>query len=346
MSLHQGFWEMTAVCNGSCKHCYLGSGYRDPKELDFVGKIDVLKKFYELGIKNLVILGGEPTILPYSYEIFRVASEFPNVWVQTNGYVIEKEYFDFPFHWDFSLESANENENDFIRGIGAFERTVKNIYKASIIWGKNITIRTTLTNKTNISEMCELALRLRTNLLFMRFMPMGRGKSIEELVPTTEKMVEAYLTVFNYFSAFKKINRKVEILDPQFAFFTRWNAQYVKYFKNDKTACPAGRHRILVDHRGNYYPCNFFLKKLGNFLKDDIEKIKSKCQKFYEKWNKIGFEKSVENCPFRNVCSGGCKAMIYLTNKACYNCPVPIILEKHKDKVLKLTEFPIKLGGV
>ncbi|MCD6446108.1 SPASM domain-containing protein, partial [Candidatus Bathyarchaeota archaeon] len=137
----------------------------------------------------------------------------------------------------------------------------------------------------------------------------------------------------------------VEIMDPQFAILTRWDAKHVSYFKKDRTACPALRHRIMVDHRGYYHPCNFYLKKLGNFLKDDIEKIKKKTAKMYERLNKEMNEK-VGECPFKDLCSGGCKALYILTGKVCYNCPIPILIEKHGEELKKYTEIPIeRIGG-
>jgi len=329
-------------------NCMYSSGYRDKRELDLDSKFEVMEKMYEMGITNLVILGGEPTILPYFYKILSASVQiFPKVVVQTNGYVMEDEYFNFPAEWVVSLESDRQEENDWIRGEGAFERTIKNLYKFSVIKGKEITIRATLTQKTDVEAMCKLALKLKTNLLFMRFMPMGRGSVIKELVPTEEKMVETYLTLLRYKREFNSIKRKIEILDPQYAFLVRWNARYIKYFEKDKTACPAARHRILIDHRGNYYPCNFLLKKLGNILKDDIEKINERCKKFYEEWNSFGFRHSRRDCPFRRICSGGCKAMMFLTNKACFNCPIPKLISEHKSELLKTTDLTQEvIGGV
>ena len=54
------FWNLTYACNFSCGICFTDSGAAHPRELDTREALDLVRKFHEAGVQDVLISGGEP----------------------------------------------------------------------------------------------------------------------------------------------------------------------------------------------------------------------------------------------------------------------------------------------
>lgn len=62
------FWELTARCSNQCLHCRVGE---DREELDGAELLDIASQLIALGVRRVVLTGGEPILHPAWVEIAR-----------------------------------------------------------------------------------------------------------------------------------------------------------------------------------------------------------------------------------------------------------------------------------
>jgi MoaA/NifB/PqqE/SkfB family radical SAM enzyme len=135
----------TMKCNLRCKGCYtLGYGLKPELEFDLVDRI--LHECEELGIYFVTILGGEPLMYPY---LFDIIEDHTDIFFQiyTNGTLMTKEKAQ---HFGelgnvavvISIE-GDENETDRWRGKGVYKKIVKafkHLGQAQVLIGTSATV--------------------------------------------------------------------------------------------------------------------------------------------------------------------------------------------------------------
>lgn len=132
------FFHILTRCNLTCRHCYINPGQHGSNTLP----LSVIKSW--LGLfsqdatrKNLIFLGGEPTLhpdLPAAVKHGR-ALGYGSITVDTNGYlfndVLSKLTPGEVDCFSFSLDGATRETNDRIRGLGSFEACTAGIRQAN-----------------------------------------------------------------------------------------------------------------------------------------------------------------------------------------------------------------------
>ena len=78
-------------CNGRCKWCIDKHGYR-PK--DFATPYEICQAALESGAKNVILLGGEPTLYPHLQELIDnlTGAADINVFITTNGSTLDESF--------------------------------------------------------------------------------------------------------------------------------------------------------------------------------------------------------------------------------------------------------------
>ncbi len=132
------FFHILTKCNLKCRHCYINPGQHGKNTLPLSVITAWLEAFAQnSNSKNLIFLGGEPTLhpdLPAAVEYARTLG-FGSITIDTNGYLFhdilskvkpgEVDYF------SFSLDGAIRETNDRIRGEGSFDACIAGIRKAN-----------------------------------------------------------------------------------------------------------------------------------------------------------------------------------------------------------------------
>ena len=167
------FFHILTKCNLKCRHCYINPGQHGKDTLPLPVITAWLKLFaQDSNAKNLIFLGGEPTLhpdLPAAIQSARTLG-FGSITIDTNGYLFhdilsrvkpgEVDYF------SFSLDGATPGTNDRIRGAGSFDACTAGIRKAN---SKGFTTSLIYTvSNANIHEV-ELLPPLLQNLGIDRF---------------------------------------------------------------------------------------------------------------------------------------------------------------------------------
>jgi len=136
--------DVTDNCNLRCKHCYHFHGKEDFKteELSLFVWEKRFAGLYKLGIRSILLVGGEPAL---RLDVLMLADRiFPFVYVITNGTIKIPEEFNHRLY--VSIDGTQET-NDQLRGAGVFSRVMEN-YSGD----KRAVINMTLT-RDNYSEL-------------------------------------------------------------------------------------------------------------------------------------------------------------------------------------------------
>ena len=115
--------DVTDNCNLRCKHCYhfLGKNDFQTQELSVNIWEKRLNELYKSGIRNVLLVGGEPAL---RIDVLLVADKvFPLVSVITNGTTKIPEEFNNRL---FVSIDGSQKTNDSIRGKGVFSKVMKN----------------------------------------------------------------------------------------------------------------------------------------------------------------------------------------------------------------------------
>ena len=139
--------DVTDNCNLRCKHCYHFQGKDDFKTQEL--SIDVWERrfneLYKSGIRNILLVGGEPAL---RNDVLMLADKiFPFVYVITNGTIKIPEKFNHRLY--VSLDGSRKT-NDSIRGKDVFSKVMKN-YSGD----KRVVINMTI-QKDNYKELEEI----------------------------------------------------------------------------------------------------------------------------------------------------------------------------------------------
>ena len=152
------FFHILTQCNLKCRHCYINPAQHGQNTLP-LSTIQVwLEPFSEnSNTKNLIFLGGEPTLHPDLPAAIRHARKlgFGSITVDTNGYlfhdILGKVDPDEVDTFSFSLDGATQQTNDRIRGEGSFDTCIAGIRKA-VLKGFNTSLIYTV-SRGNIAEL-------------------------------------------------------------------------------------------------------------------------------------------------------------------------------------------------
>ena len=152
------FFHILTQCNLKCRHCYINPEQHGQNSLPLETIQAWLGAFSENSYtKNLIFLGGEPTLHPDLPDAISFARKlgFGSITVDTNGYlfhdILEKVHPGEVDIFSFSLDGATRATNDRIRGQGSFDACVAGIRKA-VSKGFNTSLIYTVSS-ANINEL-------------------------------------------------------------------------------------------------------------------------------------------------------------------------------------------------
>ena len=131
------FFHILTKCNLKCRHCYINPAQHGKNTLP----LPTIKAWLEAfsnnsNSKNLIFLGGEPTLHPELAGAVKHARRlgFGSITIDTNGYLfgdilskltpVDVDYF------SFSLDGATRETNDRIRGEGSYDTCLEGIRRA------------------------------------------------------------------------------------------------------------------------------------------------------------------------------------------------------------------------
>jgi len=307
---------VTQACNLDCHHCSLGEASISKNfRKDIFCKI--VEELGSLGVKSLLISGGEPLLRSDLFDMISFASQRLNVSLSTNGTLIgEKEARKLRkasvAEIAISLDGLSARTHDDLRGKGNFQKTLKGIDSLmSEGLGEKINLHFCLTRR-NINEAIDfpkfaesLGIQKVTYLSMKR---LGKAYDIwNDLKPDQEAHLRFLLKLYETFFA---QGFPVEVNSPLSGF-----RPLIKP-RDRVSTCPFGT-QLIVDVKGDIYPCPgmFFPDYcLGSVFEMSIEEAmrSPKFEALKDEYRaRIERIDKCRSCTWRNLCRGGCTGSVY-----------------------------------
>lgn len=184
---------INTACNLRCRHCYVGTAQLSAG-IEFNAD-DILAILQELGsISRLTLLGGEPLLHTRFEQILVAALETPahERRLTSNltmlGRLPVETIGTLPITICVSLDGYDRRSHDFLRGSGAFERSICNV-RILLAHGADVEITHTVTARTaeSIEEMISLCTTLGVRKLNLHRVTMhGNAADHAELYVPSE----------------------------------------------------------------------------------------------------------------------------------------------------------------
>lgn len=341
----EAYFDYTAVCNKSCSYCYnkkfLGNTTM-PNEM--VKK--VFDSFSELGIMRVHLAGGEPTI---NYEglknyIEYGASKGMRISMATNGSFLNDDKIcnllttNDLISVSISIDSANQEKNDYLRGRGTFDEILSGIkklkeYREQNNDNLNICYKPVYYPKieeNEIKSLIELAISCKIDMI--KFANPERCEDHE---------IGYYgKTRTDYYNAIKKIQNIIEANNYEIKITNATNPYLYDFIIGieENRGCIGAQELITINPDGRITPCLMNHYLLGNIYNYNNLREFLIFSEELKKYKELIRSYSCGDCKIHTSCRGGCQ----VRKKVHYGeiksidplCPKDIVKENHQSKVL------------
>ena len=156
------FFHILTKCNLKCRHCYINPAQHGKNTLPLSTITAWLEAFsHNSNSKNLIFLGGEPTLHPDLATAVKQACRlgFGSITIDTNGYlfgdILSRVTPEEVGYFSFSLDGATRETNDQIRGDGSYDTCLAGIRRAAAAGFTTSLIYTV--SSANIHELAMMA---------------------------------------------------------------------------------------------------------------------------------------------------------------------------------------------
>lgn len=308
--LAEVYIAVTHQCNLSCPYCYADAGEALPHELTSKEIKSIIKDSKELGAKRIVFTGGEPLLRSNLFEMAHYAKEFDlETEFLTNGTLVNQSNIQLISEAfqsvGVSLDGSKAEIHEKLRGEGTFQKTLAGVQLLAES-GLDLSINTVITrlNYRDIPNLAKLAYRFHAQAYQTHpHIPIGRGAhdnlacSFEEL----EEMRQILVATYHTYSKERFVRERIESNHP------------MKQSLREK--CGTGRTEIMIDSRGDLYPCRMLQLpscKAGNVREESLYKLYHTSQ-VLQYCRDIGLNEldACKGCEVENLCAGGCRALHY-----------------------------------
>ncbi len=295
-------WEATAACNLSCSYCRAGATPRpDSDELSTDEAVSFLESIAPLK-PMLILSGGEPLLRPDIFTLSSYAASLGmRVSLASNGTLITQEIAgkiasSGILRVSISLDAAEAEKHDLMRGQGSFERSLQGIgnLRGKVDFQINHTI--TGRNETDVASMFDLAENLGARALHFFFVvATGRGREEDSL---SGERQEEILREIDRVRSERSIEVQVTCA-PQYA-------RLAKPGMGRSGGCLAGKSFVFVSRRGEVYPCGYLPLKVGSIREKNFIEIWESSPELLA-LRERALKGKCGRCGYSSIC-GGCRA--------------------------------------
>jgi len=274
-------WHITNLCNLRCQHCYQDD-FSKKKDLDWAGLkkisdniLTTIKEWDRTACIHLT--GGEPLLKPELFDLLNYLDQSPVVeelGIITNGLLFNRDVVKRLPEFlklkkiKISLDGADAETNDSIRGEGTFDKVIQNIPLIKKENSFEIILMFTVMKRNfrDLPSFIKLCQELSLNgFIIERFIPWGRGRERIEEVLNKEEWKELIKTLLDLFS----IEDENSFL-PYQAFQVGFNGEEPELLG---APCVIGRDGLCIMPDGSVFPCRRFPISIGNLLNDSLKTI-------------------------------------------------------------------------
>lgn len=280
----------TLRCNESCHFCF----NRQLASTDDVTLHDfekILSIMQRLGIHEIDILGGEPTLHPALPRLIdRVVDGGLKATLSSNGTRVSV----------LKALSNSHSEEALRIGLSVNSDTLPEDLHRYILADKPM-LKSIFSTRAKIPKPCKEYLQIPGMDYFLLYRDVLDRRDLPYSAPfylffrETQKLKRTYRSVHSVFCSGFIPDRKT-------------------YPALESVRCPAGTTKLSMLPDGTVYPCYLFFRhkafELGNILRDDFKKImQHPTLDFFRRYDNNRCPKT--SCTLHRSCHGGCPAMAY-----------------------------------
>jgi len=278
-------WNLIRRCNLTCLHCYTTSADIDfPGELTTSEVLKVMNDLWGMGVRVLILSGGEPLLRPDIYEISATAKKMGfYVGLSSNGTLITPESINHIHRigYDYvgiSIDGIGETHDTFRQLTGSFDASIKGL-RLCHQHGIKVGLRFTLTqnNAKDIDSILELMDHESVDKFYLSHLNYGgRGNRNRSKDAVFEMTREVMTRLFEVCLARLKEGRHQEFVtgnnDADGVFLLHWiQKNYPSYTPQIKAKLTqwggnaSGVNIANIDNLGHVHPDTFWWHhSLGN----------------------------------------------------------------------------------
>ncbi|MCX5698232.1 MAG: radical SAM protein [Candidatus Omnitrophica bacterium] len=199
--------EFSLRCNFHCQYCYIPDKSSFDNELSFEELSDCLLQAKALGVKKIIVLGGEPMLYPQVLKMLKfIRAENLDVEMFTNGFGITlemaKELLDLGVLVVLKMNSRKEDVQDALAGKkGAYkiiQDAFNNLRRAGFPAKTKRLGVSTIVCQQNFEEIISMWEWLRQQEIqpyFEIITPQGKGRQNEWLHVDSQKLKETFFKI-------------------------------------------------------------------------------------------------------------------------------------------------------
>ena len=311
-------WHMTNYCNLRCQHCYQDNFSRN-KDLDWLS----LKKVSDNILTTLRgwdrnacihLTGGEPLLKPELFPLLAYLNQQSRVeelGIITNGLLLDGEVV--RNLWAFgklkkikiSLDGGDVETNDSIRPVGTFQKVVKNLPLVNEGGRFEVILMFTAMkrNYKNLPTLIRLGQDLGVaGVIIERFIPWGRGKTIQSEVLERSHWKELVGALYDFFS----VEPEEDGTPPYQAFQIDFQGGEPELMG---APCVLGEDGLCIMPEGIVLPCRRFPLPIGNLLEDSLKTVWERSEILPKMRDKRNLKGKCGSCD-RVDCTG-CRSLAY-----------------------------------
>lgn len=341
LNLQQLWVNVTESCNLNCLHCFA----RTEGEHKFINVnklIDIFEEAKTLGVQEIVISGGEPTIHPEIEIILKCVRNINNwkIKLLTNGTFAEifceerklRKVIDYIDDIQVSFDGVKSETHDAIRGYGSFGRAYETMLKLSNFTKikKGVSFTPLPQNVNEILLLFNFALDLKADYIHLNRPKYPRQPLNFSYVDIflSEKFAE---TIFSYYdqlieNSYKALEdmRGLNLHIPIFDISFDPAIEMITPLKKER--CSAGILTIAISADGNAFPCAALMGRnllnIGNVFKEGLEQVYKRGRNMMMELFSVDKDNKCRECVFRYFCGGGCRATAKSLNEHDYLCEI------------------------
>lgn len=336
-------FSITGKCNYKCRHCSVNAPNTSVRDLSFEELENIIIQIKDCGLKNIVLIGGEPLVRPDLLRIVdRITEEGMFISsIYTNGSLITDALLDEfdarGIHPAFQISYDGYGFHDKMRGVNGAE---DNFFKVVSLLAKrnyNAVCYMSVTKESIVSlENTVRILSYYGVKALTVFPPFDCGKWQD--VPDNEKLsfkevLEAYI---EYIPKYIKAGFPIDLNLYRIIYFNAQKRKYklipksavlLKDFQNSP-ACRTFGTELNISPSGIISPCyaimesDFVKNNMPNILKDPLKAsitnslftkcIELKSIDIFETNEKCG------HCSYKLECGGGCRSSALLAENSFF----------------------------
>ncbi len=324
------FWELTARCNLTCRHCRAEAQDHFVKgELTTAEILSVAADIRKAGDPILILTGGEPLVREDIFDIASACSKmFTRVALATNGTLVDggvaaRIAASGIQRVSISLDGACAATHDAFRGLpGSFDASLRG-FEALRRAGLSVQVNVTVA-KHNVDELdaiLKLALDRGADAFHVFVLvPVGCGAEISDEVRLSPERMEAVLRwLFDralelrgrvhvkatcapqYYRILHEVTRERGLQQP---------AGPRHGMEAMTRGCLAGSAVCFISRIGDVQPCGYLPVVVGNVRERPFPEIWSDSEVFKALRDPSALKGKCHGCGYRKLCAG-CRARAF-----------------------------------